>query len=50
MDEINALMHGFGVALSWQNAGLMLVGILLGIVVGCCPAWAARTGWRSCCR
>ena len=32
MDEINALMHGFSVAASWHNAGLMIFGILLGIV------------------
>lgn len=44
MDEINALMHGFGVALSWQNAGLMLVGILLGIVVGVLPGLGGPNG------
>ena len=37
MEELNALMGGFAVAMSWHNVGLMLVGILLGIVVGVLP-------------
>ena len=30
MDEIQALAHGFVVALSFKNLALMLVGIVLG--------------------
>ena len=37
MEDFGALMHGFSVVLSWNNMGLMLVGILLGIVVGVLP-------------
>ena len=44
MDEINALMHGFSVAASWHNAGLMIFGILLGIVVGVLPGLGGPNG------
>ncbi|MEZ7780789.1 tripartite tricarboxylate transporter permease [Cupriavidus gilardii] len=44
MEEFNALMHGFSVALSWQNVGLMFVGILLGIVVGVLPGLGGPNG------
>jgi len=27
----------------------MFVGVVLGIIIGCCPAWAARTASPSCC-
>ena len=30
MDEIQSLVQGFGIALTWQNIGFMLVGITLG--------------------
>lgn len=44
MDELNSLMHGFGQVLSWQNTGLMLLGILLGIVVGVLPGLGGPNG------
>ena len=34
MDEINNLFQGFAVALSFQNLGFMLIGILLGVLIG----------------
>ncbi|MFC7298824.1 tripartite tricarboxylate transporter permease [Herminiimonas aquatilis] len=44
MDELNSLMQGFGHVLSWQNTGLMLLGILLGIVVGVLPGLGGPNG------
>lgn len=44
MDELNALIQGFGVAASWYNLGLMFIGILLGIVVGVLPGLGGPNG------
>ncbi|WP_353152522.1 tripartite tricarboxylate transporter permease [Herminiimonas fonticola] len=44
MDELNSLMQGFGHVLGWQNIGLMLIGILLGIVVGVLPGLGGPNG------
>ncbi|MGN6388414.1 MAG: tripartite tricarboxylate transporter permease, partial [Burkholderiaceae bacterium] len=44
MDNLNLLMHGFAVALSWQNVGFMAIGILLGIVVGVLPGLGGPNG------
>ncbi|MGN6701973.1 MAG: tripartite tricarboxylate transporter permease [Burkholderiaceae bacterium] len=44
MDNLNLLMHGFAVAMSWQNVGFMAIGILLGIVVGVLPGLGGPNG------
>ncbi len=44
MDDFNSLMHGFSIVLSWQNTGLMIIGILLGIVVGVLPGLGGPNG------
>ena len=44
MEELNALMGGFGHVLSWGNLGLMFLGILLGIVVGVLPGLGGPNG------
>jgi putative tricarboxylic transport membrane protein len=44
MEDLNALMQGFGHVLGWQNIGLMLIGILLGIVVGVLPGLGGPNG------
>ena len=44
MDEFNSLAAGFAVVLSWQNLGLMLIGIVLGIVVGVLPGLGGPNG------
>ena len=44
MEDFGALLHGFSVVLSWNNMGLMLVGILLGIVVGVLPGLGGPNG------
>ena len=37
-------MHGFAVALSWQNFLLMLIGILLGVLIGVLPGLGGANG------
>ena len=44
MDEFNALMGGFKVALTWYNLALMLVGILLGVIIGVLPGLGGANG------
>jgi putative tricarboxylic transport membrane protein len=44
VDEINSLIGGFSVALSWYNLSLMLVGILLGVIIGVLPGLGGANG------
>ncbi len=44
MDEIQALMQGFSVALSPTNLGLMFLGILLGVIIGVLPGLGGANG------
>ena len=44
MDEINALMQGFAVALSPVNIGLMFIGIILGVLIGVLPGLGGANG------
>jgi putative tricarboxylic transport membrane protein len=44
MEDLNSLLHGFAIVLSWQNLGLMTIGILLGIVVGVLPGLGGPNG------
>ena len=44
MDEINNLMHGFGVALTLPNLGFMLIGITLGVLIGVLPGLGGANG------
>ena len=44
MDEINSLIGGFKVALSWYNLALMMVGILLGVIIGVLPGLGGANG------
>ena len=44
MDELQYLAHGFAAVTTWQNTGLMLMGILLGIVVGVLPGLGGPNG------
>ncbi len=44
MEEINALFHGFSVALTPFNLGLMLVGITLGVIIGVLPGLGGANG------
>ncbi|HUL91986.1 MAG TPA: tripartite tricarboxylate transporter permease [Burkholderiales bacterium] len=44
MEEINALLGGFGVALSPLNLVLMFVGVILGIIIGVLPGLGGANG------
>jgi putative tricarboxylic transport membrane protein len=44
MEEIGNLMHGFGVALTLQNVGFMLIGITLGVLIGVLPGLGGANG------
>ena len=44
MDELGALLNGFGIALSWYNVGMMAIGIVLGIVIGVLPGLGGPNG------
>src|SRR5918993_3009623 len=44
MDNLEALLHGFTIALSWHHLALMVVGVLLGILVGVLPGLGAPNG------
>ena len=44
MDELNNLLHGFAVALSFQNVVFMFVGILLGVLIGVLPGLGGANG------
>jgi putative tricarboxylic transport membrane protein len=44
VEEVNALMQGFGVALSPFNLLLMFVGVVLGIIIGVLPGLGGANG------
>ena len=44
MEEINALFHGFSVALTPFNLMLMFVGIILGVIIGVLPGLGGANG------
>ena len=44
MGNIDSLMHGFGIAITMQHVGLMMIGVLLGILVGVLPGLGAPNG------
>src|ERR1044071_6224966 len=44
MDEIQSLLQGFIVALSFKNLALMFVGIILGVIIGVLPGLGGANG------
>jgi len=44
VDDFQSLMHGFAVALSLKNVGLMMVGIVLGVIIGVLPGLGGANG------
>src|SRR6187549_126179 len=44
MQEIQSLIGGFAVALSWFNVMLMLAGIILGVIIGVLPGLGGANG------
>src|SRR6187431_1749931 len=44
MDELQALAHGFAVALSLKNVALMFTGVILGVIIGVLPGLGGANG------
>jgi putative tricarboxylic transport membrane protein len=44
MDEIQSLMHGFAVAMTWNNLLFMFVGVVLGVIIGVLPGLGGANG------
>ncbi|MGZ5093719.1 MAG: tripartite tricarboxylate transporter permease [Burkholderiales bacterium] len=44
MEDLNSLFHGFAVALTWYNVGMMAIGVVLGVVIGVLPGLGGPNG------
>ncbi len=44
MDEINSLMQGFAIALTFKNLVLMFAGVILGVIIGVLPGLGGANG------
>jgi len=44
IEAVDALFHGFAVALTWHNVLFMFVGILLGVLIGVLPGLGGANG------
>ena len=44
MDEINSLMQGFAIALTFKNIALMFAGVILGVIIGVLPGLGGANG------
>src|SRR5258705_6219057 len=44
MEEVQSLLQGFIVALSFKNLALMFVGIVLGVIIGVLPGLGGANG------
>ncbi len=44
MEEINSLMQGFAIALSFKNLVLMFAGVILGVIIGVLPGLGGANG------
>jgi putative tricarboxylic transport membrane protein len=44
VEEIQSLMHGFAVALTWQNLVFMFTGVILGVIIGVLPGLGGANG------
>ena len=44
MEDLSSLLHGFAVALTWYNIGMMAIGVVLGIVIGVLPGLGGPNG------
>ena len=44
MDDLSSLLHGFSVALTWYNIGMMAIGVVLGIIIGVLPGLGGPNG------
>jgi putative tricarboxylic transport membrane protein len=44
MEEIQSLLDGFAIALTWKNVALMFTGIVLGVIIGVLPGLGGANG------
>jgi putative tricarboxylic transport membrane protein len=44
VQEIESLLHGFAVALTWHNLVFMFIGVLLGVIIGVLPGLGGANG------
>jgi putative tricarboxylic transport membrane protein len=44
VEEIQSLMHGFAVAMTWNNLMFMFIGVLLGVIIGVLPGLGGANG------
>jgi putative tricarboxylic transport membrane protein len=44
VEEIQSLLHGFAVALTWQNLVFMFTGVILGVIIGVLPGLGGANG------
>ncbi|MDB5924919.1 MAG: hypothetical protein JWN13_3855 [Betaproteobacteria bacterium] len=44
MEDLSSLFHGFAVALTWYNVGMMAIGVVLGVVIGVLPGLGGPNG------
>jgi putative tricarboxylic transport membrane protein len=44
MENLDALFHGFAVALTWYNGLMMVIGLVLGVVIGVLPGLGGPNG------
>jgi putative tricarboxylic transport membrane protein len=44
MEQVQSLLHGFQVALSLTNIGLMFAGVILGVIIGVLPGLGGANG------
>jgi putative tricarboxylic transport membrane protein len=44
VDDLSSLLHGFSVALTWYNIGMMAIGVVLGIIIGVLPGLGGPNG------
>ena len=44
MEQVQSLLHGFEVALSLTNIGLMFAGVILGVIIGVLPGLGGANG------
>ena len=44
MEEIQSLLGGFAIALSWKNLALMFAGVILGVIIGVLPGLGGANG------
>jgi putative tricarboxylic transport membrane protein len=42
--ELDALVHGFSIVMTWYNLGMMMIGLVLGVIIGVLPGLGGPNG------